>query len=299
MRASTIGPQWYVLFASVLWGTTGTAQAFAPGNAVPLSVGAVRLLVASLALLGLSALRRQDWRGQSLPLRPTLLAAAGVAGYQVCFFTGVSRTGVAIGTITAIGSAPVWTGALDWLVSRHRPSNRWLVSTLLAITGAGLLVGAGSTIQIDTGGVILSLIAGLGYALYNLAAKNLLVGHPPDRVMAVVFTVGALFLLPILFVFDLSWLAQPAGAAVALHLGVITTAVAYVLFARGLALIPVAVAVTLTLAEPLTAAALGVVVLGETLSAVALIGVGLLFAGLALLSIRSKTAIRPVDAGYS
>jgi drug/metabolite transporter, DME family len=70
---------------------------------------------------------------------------------------------------------------------------------------------------------------------------------------------------------------------VILHLGPIATAAARVLFARGLALIPVATAVTLSLAEPLTAALLGVVVLGERLTVPALTGIGLIFAGLVCL----------------
>ena len=42
----------------------------------------------------------------------TGIAALGIAGYQPFFFGGVSKTGVALGTIVAIGSAPVWAGVL-------------------------------------------------------------------------------------------------------------------------------------------------------------------------------------------
>jgi len=102
--------------------------------------------------------------------------------------------------------------------------------------------------------------------------------------MAVVFCLGALLLAPVLFLADLSWLAQPRGLAVALHLGLVATAAAYTLFARGLSAVPVASAVTLSLAEPLTAGALGVVLLGEQLAPSALLGMGLIFGGLILLS---------------
>jgi DME family drug/metabolite transporter len=57
------------------------------------------------------------------------------------------------------------------------------------------------------------------------------------------------------------------------------------LFARGLRAVPVATAVTLSLAEPLTATTLGLFVLGERLTPSALLGIGLLFSGLALLSV--------------
>ena len=62
------------------------------------------------------------------------------------------------------------------------------------------------------------------------------------------------------------------------------TALAYVLFARGLRHLPAGEAATLTLAEPLTATALGALVLGERPGAVALAGVALVLAGLAALA---------------
>ena len=101
---------------------------------------------------------------------------------------------------------------------------------------------------------------------------------------------NVMFTLPALFVDDLNWLTEPRGFAVAIHLGVIATALAYALFARGLKLIPVATAVTLSLAEPLTAAILGVVLLGEQLTPLAILGLGLLFVGLALITIHPTRA---------
>jgi drug/metabolite transporter, DME family len=57
--------------------------------------------------------------------------------------------------------------------------------------------------------------------------------------MAVVFSLGALMLAPLLLTQDLRWLAA-RGAAVILHLGLIATALAYTLFGKGLKLIPLA-----------------------------------------------------------
>ena len=102
--------------------------------------------------------------------------------------------------------------------------------------------------------------------------------------MAVTFCAGSLFVLPLLIGADLRWLAQPAGFLVILHLGVITAALAYTLFARGLRLVPVATAATLTLGEPLTAGVLGVFFLHEALTALAIFGIGLIFTGLVVLS---------------
>jgi drug/metabolite transporter, DME family len=85
-------------------------------------------------------------------------------------------------------------------------------------------------------------------------------------------------------VLPLDWLATPRGVLVALHLGLLATAVAYVLFATGLGRVTVATAATMSLAEPLTAATLGVAVLGERLTVAGLAGAALLVAGLVLLA---------------
>ena len=78
-------------------------------------------------------------------------------------------------------------------------------------------------------------------------------------------------------------------AGEALYLGLIATAIAYVLFIRGLNRLPVGSTVTLSMAEPLTAAALGILVLGERLSPTALVGAFLILVGLAIIGIQRDT----------
>lgn len=275
---------WFVLAAAICWGTTGTAQAFAPEGATPLAVGAMRLLIGGTALL-LFALGRRQLRPHGWPLHSTAVAIGTIAGYQLFFFAGVARTGVAVGTVVGIGSAPIFAGLLGLLLLGEMPSRRWMVATLLAVAGCTLLLAAGADIEVDTLGVILAIGAGAAYALYTIASKDLLRVQPPDAVTAVAFFGGALVMAPLLFFVDLSWLAEPQGMAVALHLGLIATAFAYMLYIRGLMSLPSATAVTVALAEPLTAATLGVGLLGERLTLPALAGMALIFTGLAVLAL--------------
>ena len=279
---------WLILAAAICWGTTGTAQALAPPSAQPASIGAVRLIIGGIALLLIAIWRGALRGGGRWPPWPTLLAAGSMAAYQVLFFSGVERTGVAVGTMVALGSAPILAGLFAFLARGERPGLRWAIATFLAVLGCGLLITAGGGIAIDPLGILLAVGAGAAYALFTVTSKALLERKPPEAVMAVTFCLGALILSPLLAWADLSWLGAPRGLAVALHLGLITVALAYSLFAQGLALIPVATATTLTLAEPLTAGLLGVTVLHERLTLPALSGMLLIFAGLALLSIPRK-----------
>ena len=280
--------QFLVLAAAICWGTTGTAQALAPPGANPLSIGAVRLILGGAALLIYALIRGKLRSGKKWSLWITLLAGASMAAYQVFFFAGVARTGVAVGTSVGIGSSPILAGLIAFVVLGERPGMRWLVATGLAVLGCSLLIAAGSSIQIEIRGIILAIGAGAAYAVFTVASKELLEQHSPEAVMAITFCLGALLLLPLLLTSQWSWLAELGGLLVAIHLGLITVGLAYSLFARGLSLVPVATAATLTLAEPLTAGILGISVLGEKLSPPAFAGILLLFAGLVLLSTNRK-----------
>lgn len=283
----------FVLFAAILWGTTGTAQTFAPESASPVMIGAVRLAVGGFAMLGFVVIQGKfDLRGWSVV--PTLIAALGMALFQPLFFSAVAATGVAIGTVVAIGSAPILAGILEWTVRGVAPERRWWAATIVTITGCFLLFMNGQEMRVTPMGLIMALGAGLSFAVYTLVSKQLLKQHASDLVVAVVFTLSALFLTPVLFMYDVSWVLQFRGFAVAMHVGLLATALAYLCFARGLTGLTAATGVSLSLAEPLTAAMLGVVVVGEVLTPVSWIGVGLMFLGLAFLTTRSRTPPRAV-----
>jgi DME family drug/metabolite transporter len=281
-----------ILGAAVLWGTTGTSQALAPVGASPLTVGAARLLVGGCALLILALFRGGLRRGGSWPLLATVMAGVCIALYQLTFFAAVARTGVAVGTMVAIGSSPVIAGFLGWLLCRELPGKRWCLATVLAVLGCSLLMAASGGISVNPVGILLALGAGASYAGYTLAMKQMLASdHSPDAVVAVAFCLGAVLLLPLLYGADLTWISQPRGLLVILHLGLIATAFSYQLFVRGLKSVPVATAVTLSLAEPLTASLLGIIVVGERLAPQSLAGMLLIFGGLALLAIPARQRV--------
>jgi DME family drug/metabolite transporter len=293
MRSARLSPRTQVLLAAVCFGTTGTAQALGPDDATPLTVGAARLVVGGLALVLVaraSRARQESADPAAAPpprWSPLVVLATGVAvaAYQLTFFAGVERTGVAVGTVVALGSAPAFAGALDRIVNGQRLHAGWVRSTGLAVLGVALLVGAGSSADVDPVGVLLALGAGAGYASYTVGSKRLMVqGHPPEDVMAAGFGSAAVLLLPVLVLGDTAWLLTPGGVALALFLGLVPTALAYVLFGRGLRRLASGEVATLTLAEPLTATVLGVLVLGERPGALAVLGAALVLAGLVLLA---------------
>jgi drug/metabolite transporter, DME family len=286
-----------VLLAALCFATTGTAQALGPSGTTPVGVGAARILVGG-AILVLVALARRPHARPRWAARPVAAAVAGVAVYQLAFFAAVADTGVAVGTIVALGSAPTLAGLFEWILDRRRPPGRWAAATALACVGVALLALAGGDAEVSPLGVALAVTAGGAYATYTLAAKRLLAaGHAPESVMAVAFGLGALALLPALAASGPGWLAHADGLALALFLGTIPTAFAYLLFANGLKRLTASETATLTLAEPLTAGALGAVVLAEPLSGASIAGAGLVLAGLLVLAVRVPSPRVPAPEG--
>lgn len=286
-----------VLLAALCWGTTGTAQSFAPAATSAYWVGALRLLAASAFFAVMLMATRGGARARlaGLPWTGVLLAGASMAAYNLAFFAGVRATGVAVGTAVALGSGPIWAGVLQALAGQW-PSARWWLGTALAVAGGVLMVGGGSGAQpLSALGIGLCLLAGLSYAVYALVNGRLVKAAAPAPVTAAVFGVAMLIALPCAAVVagvpQVGW----RGLAVMAWLGVVATGVAYLLFSHALRHIAAATGVTLALAEPVTAFVLAVLVVGER-PGWAAVGGGLLVLGGLLVVVLAELRASPAKA---
>ncbi|WP_231642159.1 DMT family transporter [Nocardia sp. NRRL S-836] len=275
-----------VLAAAVLFGTTGTAQELGPGGLDPLAVGAVRVVLAGVVLVAVAWLLGA-YRDARFSWPVVVAGAVGVVAYQLGFFTGVRLSGVAVGTVVALGSGPVWAGVVEWLLTRRTPSPRWLGATALAIVGVAVLTGGGG--GVSWLGVAASLLAGLGYGVYTVAGSRLIAhGQRSYGAMGLMFGVGAVLLVPVLVWRWPGGLDSASGMTIALYLALVPTVVAYLLFGAGLKALPAATVATLTLTEPVVATALGVLVLGEEITTATVVGGVLVLGGLSLLALPSR-----------
>lgn len=285
----TVLPYIFVLLGAILWGTTGTAQTFLPDSAHPFIISAGRSATGGLFLLIIMVLLKKI-KFRSWPWKQTLYAAICISLFQLLFFSSVRLTGVAVASVVAIGSAPVFSGLIEWIFLKMRPTKVWGFSTGLAIIGCMLLFVTKGEVSINPFGVLYSLIAGIIFALYTMTSKSMLQKEEAMAVVAMTFSLSALLLTPSYFLFDVSWLNDAGNIGIIFYLGIATTSIAYVLYGWGLRKIPASSALTLSLAEPTTAALLGVVVVGEILSTTSWMGIGLLLGSIAILTLGSRSA---------
>ena len=286
-----------MLVAASLWGTTGTARALGPEGADPIAVGSVRLALGGTLLLALAVARGARPRPATWPRAPLVTATLAMAAYQPLFFGGVSRTGVAVGTVVGIGTSPIAGGLLARAVRHERLGARWFVATGLGLAGATLLaIGAGGDGDGGGGagdpGPTSAERCWSGWRWPSAPApptpptwpprRSCWTATIPTRWRRACWGVPGLLLVPVGLAAGVEWLGEPDGLAMAAWLGVVTVAVAYPLLTRGLSRIGVGATATLTLAEPATAAALGLVVLGERLRPLGWVGLALVGSGVVL-----------------
>ncbi len=297
-RPVSVLPILAIIAASVLFGTTGTAKALAPASASALSIGMVRIALGGV-LLGLIAGWYARRRGAVSHLEPVewgivLVGAAGVFGYQPAFFLGTQSNGVALGTVVALGSAPLMTGILTWIRTRRIPGMPWWLATGFAIGGVVLLSGvldAAGAGMVSVPGLLGSLGAAFCYAVYTVAAKSLMDrGWGSLTAMGALFGVAGLAAIPVAASTPLTWLSEGRGISAALWLGVATIVLAYVFFGWGLKSLTAPVVATVTLIEPVTATLLGILLLHEQLLTSHILGMALLGAGILVLTIASGRA---------
>jgi DME family drug/metabolite transporter len=298
--STTAGSFWgpvLILGSAVLWGTSGTAQALGPEGAVPLDIAIIRVGLGGLVLLGAAAIRGQLASPRRYARPVFVLAGLSQAVFNVSYFTGIAMTGVAVGTMIAIGSVPIFSGLLGILANRDPAGPRWYAATAIAVVGIVLLSNAETAAGVEPLGVFFSLLGGFSYSFFTFLSGRMVRTHAPDVLIAVSFLVATVLLLPFAAGTAVSWAATPRGVGLVLYMGLVSSALAYMLYGRGLRSVLISRVGILTLAEPLTGSMLGIFLLAEPMTARTLTGIVLVFAAQVLIVLRGRRGRAGARAG--
>ena len=225
-----------------------------------------------LAVLSLPlpfVLRRAPWKDRRATLALVLHGVFDAANAAL-FFAAVQRGPVAIAVLTHYLAPLLIALAAPWLLGERR-SSRALLGAPLTLVGLALLLGAPQA----GGAAPTTALLGAGSAVFFmanvLAAKAAARAYSPLAITVLHAPVAALSLL---LVFRGEALPPVLGpgvlwvAAGSLLCGLVGNTV----FNMGLRRVPTTAASALTYLEPLTAALLGLVVFGEALGPLALVG---------------------------
>ncbi len=276
-----------VSLSGLLWGTIGVAaqQIYNGSEISPLTIGFSRLAIAfpAVALGCVLVVQRENLKARARDYGLMALIGGMLAIYQVAYFSAVHHAGVMIPTLIALCVAPVLVALGAGVFLGERITLSTMLSLGCAVLGTALLVGFPGdrlTPSALIGGVGLSLLAALGYALMVLLGRGLAGRCHPMQTTAVSFAVGALLLAPVapLDVIGTSstnvviWLA---------YLGLVPSALGYILFFAGVTLIQASTAAILTMLEPLVATVLAWALFSERVTMSTFLGGTLLMLAVA------------------
>jgi DME family drug/metabolite transporter len=274
-----------VLGSAICFGTTGTTQQLGVPDISPVAVGSARLICGSLFLFLFAYIQRSTRGTFRAPVSELLICGFGVAMYQLTFFSAVHITGIAIATVTALGSVPTFSAIVAYFVLGEKPGRSWYLGTSVTVIGIILVGTANGVDSFKPLGITLAAFAGFGFAVFNVVSrKSLSRGAQDIWLTATSFGIAALLTVPFLFAQNPEWILTRSGSLSVLWLGLVPTAIGYFLFTFGLKRIDSSTAATVVLAEPATATILAAIVIGETLVTQSYVGIAIVALGILYIS---------------
>lgn len=282
-----------LIFAGgVIWGTIGPLVRVMDGFGASAELTSfLRVSFAFLILVVLTVLRGGF---SALKVdRKTLMVCAGLGilcqgVYNVAYCWSVNLAGV--GTSVALTNiAPVFTAlACLAIFGEKLPGGKVFVLAL----NVGGCVMASTGLRFDASmlpvaGLACGIVAGFCYAMTAVIGRLAANRCDPFVVSTYSYLFAALFLLPVARPWEQPALHDPSVLAIGFFLALVPTALAYLLYYRGLQLVSkVASVPVIASIEIVVAVVLGIVFFGEEANAMALTGVVVILASEALLSMR-------------
>ncbi|WP_030983715.1 DMT family transporter [Streptomyces sp. NRRL S-1813] len=290
----------YVTFAATAWGTAGAAAAllYRGSGLGPLALTFWRTFGGLVLLLAVRALMRRRSGTAVVPapneplrrrMARVVVTGTALAVFQAAYFAAVEATGLAVGTVVTMGAGPVLIAIGARVTMGERLGGGGVLAVAGALAGLAVLVLGGGGATVRPAGLGFALLSAAGCAAMTLATRRLGKGGGSDPYASTIgaFAVGALGLLPLAAVEGLWPQAHDLGRSLLLlgYVAAVPTALAYGLYFAGLAAVRAATASVISLIEPVSAAVIAVLFLGERLTMATVIGTGVLLSAVAALAV--------------
>jgi DME family drug/metabolite transporter len=268
--------QGYALVAAsfLMWGGIGALVRYSTMPASALNV--FRMVIGSLIVGAVFARRETLAEVRRADVWPLILIMGAFSSCTILlFFVAIRLTDVAVGMFLLF-TAPVYVALLAPRFMHQRPDRIVYPALLIALAGMAtiLLPGIFGAEKVSAAGIACGVASGILYACYALVTKRLLRRARSTTVALGEMALDAVFLLPLA-----AWQVVGAGYhftrndwIAGLALGVLCTAIPYVLYAEGLQRVRVEHASILGYLEPVSAPFYALLLLGEAPSTATLAG---------------------------
>lgn len=269
MKNTLIGSL-YLILASSIWGGMYVVVKVVVAVIPPAELVWMRYVIALFALITIGLVTKQNWKIKKQHMG--LIIAIAVIGYVVSIVTQEAGTMLSTAQMGAIitSTTPAFMVVFASLILKEHLSLRKFVSVFLATVGVVVIVGVDNLDMSSMLGGLSLIVAALTWALMSVLIKRL----PNDYSQIVVTTYATLiaviiltpFVIPRLPAINTSDLVRPEIWGGLIYLGIISTAIAFLLWNRGLQMLNASSGGLYFFFQPIVGALLGWLILGETLS---------------------------------
>lgn len=258
-----------VILAASLWGTTGVGARIS----YDLGMSPEGILTLRLALtipIYLVFLFRESLR-RSSPL-VAVIGLLVLGPYHVLYYYAIMYAGVSTASLI-LYTHPVLVAVLSKYILRESVTWKTYLALSSSVAGAALVsLGEASFSAL---GVSLAILSSLLFSLYVVLSKLFIEKGVKPEELALGSSSWA---LPTVLLFQVvkgfEWIAVIGVevVAIAAYLALVVTALAYILYMRGMKVVGAARATILSTAEPLTATAVSALLFGEHVTVLKAVG---------------------------
>jgi len=283
--------------AMLSWsGNIVIARALA-GTVPPLGLSLMRWIIAFAVVLPF-AFRELIAKRAVIRARWPVLLLLGLLGLTFCnslSYVGVQWT-TAINGALVNAAGPMLTLAAAFVLDRERATGRQISGILVSLMGVIVIVLRGDpaalfALSINPGDVVI-LIAVATWSVYTVLLRRRPSELSPVALLAVLFAIGSVTLLPLHLVESALGRPLPMTGPALLgyaYVGLFPAAIAFFGWNRGVQVIGASRASFFSYLMPLFSAGLAFVFLGEEITRYHLVGAALIFLGIFLANHRSRT----------
>ena len=288
MRFAGVG---LVMLAAVCWGISGgIADILMTKGWDPIVISLYRGAVGLICFLVWLLFRfRQNWTFSPRLYVWSLLAGVGVAGNFTFYFLSIKASSIAVAA-TLMYTAPVFVLLISFVLRIERSTwFKWgcISGVLIGIT---LLTGTYNTESLSVSflGAAAGLAAGLSYALFIFGFKNASSIGKPQTTLTIAF----FSLCLILFLFadkdEAAAVVTSSDIGWFLLLGIVGAGISFILYVIGIRRTAPTTASMVAMVEPVTASIFGVLIIGDHLTAIQLLGMMVILVTITVLSVKQS-----------
>ncbi|ASS92822.1 DMT family transporter [Peribacillus simplex] len=269
MKNTLIGSLFLIL-ASSIWGGMYVVVKVVVAVIPPLELVWIRYLIALVALVLIGFVTKQKWKIKRKHIG--IIIAISIVGYVISIVTQETGTMLSTAQMGAIitSTTPAFIVVFASLILKERLTFKKAISVSLATIGVIIIVGIDDINMSSMLGGISLIIAALTWALMSVLIKCL----PSDYSQIVINTYATLIafvvLTPLVITrlpkININELSDPTIWGGLLYLGVISTAIAFLLWNRGLQILNASSGGVFFFFQPVVGTLLGWLILGETIS---------------------------------